>query len=479
VSLTVTASAPREVAPAPAAPVTGPAVLDLVAQLAETLATYRIAACQWKGHWKPERWGTGEGDIDLLVDGDTANDLLWLLRRLGFKEGVAPEGVPGTASYFGLDGASGRLVHVHLHHRLLLGRLWATYYRLSIEHAVLGSIRPNGVFPTPSPELELLLLTLDQSLRRSAIDVLLGRGADRVAAAWPALRQLLAQSSRETVDRAVTTHLPALDVHLLERCVAALGPEASTWRAWTAQRALRRALAPYAVRRPPRLPPPLRPRQIRKFSATGGSVIALDGPDGAGKSTAATALRDWLGATFATLHAHFGRPPRSLTTVAVGAALKIARSFNARGLVAHLELARCAATARDRFRLYSRVRRFAAAGGLAICERYPNAGNRELAGPSTAQGVGAELDSRIARRLRAVEARYYERITPPDLLLVLCVDPDTAVRRKTNEPADYVRARAEAMGRVEWNGTRAQLVDAGRPFPEVLADLKRLVWEAF
>jgi thymidylate kinase len=474
VSLTLTPT--ETVRPRPAS-APRPAVLGLVVELADALAAYGIPAVQWKGHWKPERWGTGEGDIDLLVPVDAAADLTWVLRRLNFKEGIAPQGVPGMTSYFGLDRASGRLVHVHVHHRLLLGRMWASYYRLAIEQQVLASGRRNGFFRIPSPELELLLLALDQSLRRSQIDVLIGRGSARVAVAWPALRKLNEQANGETLDHIVAEHLPALEPALLARCVAALSPDTSAWRAFLANRALRKSLAPYEVRPARSLPWPRRGNGSGKLSATGGTVIALDGTDGSGKSTAAKALRTWIGSAFTTLHAHFGRPPRSLVTLATGLLLKVSRWIGVPGVDGHLELARCLATARDRFLLYRRVRRYAARGGVAICERYPNNGNRELAGPSTAQGVAAGIDTGLARWMRRLEARYYERIAAPDVLLVLCVDPETAVRRKTNEPEAYVRARAQLMARAAWD-PRAQLIDAGRPFTEVLADLQRRVWEA-
>jgi hypothetical protein len=200
------------------------AVLPLVAELAEALAAYGIPACQWKGHWKQERWGQGDGDIDLLVSADAAAELAWLLHRLGFKEGLAEQGIPGLSSYFGLDRSSGRLVHVHVHHRLLIGRTWSTYYHVAIERAVLASSRRTGMFRTPGPELELLLLVLDQSLRRLPLETLVGRGADRVAAAWPAARALRAQSCRATLTRLVTEHLPTVAVAVIERCLAALEP---------------------------------------------------------------------------------------------------------------------------------------------------------------------------------------------------------------------------------------------------------------
>jgi thymidylate kinase len=77
-----------------------------------------------------------------------------------------------------------------------------------------------------------------------------------------------------------------------------------------------------------------------------------------------------------------------------------------------------------------------------------------------------------------VERGYYDRIGPDGLLVVLMVDPETAVQRKTNEPADYVRSRAQAVWDTDWSRTRARVVDASRPLPEVVADLKQVIWTA-
>ena len=75
-----------------------------------------------------------------------------------------------------------------------------------------------------------------------------------------------------------------------------------------------------------------------------------------------------------------------------------------------------------------------------------------------------------------LEQWYYRRITAPDVIMVLRVEPELAVRRKTDEPADYVRGRARVIWETDWSGTAAHLVDAGRSLPEVLADLKAIVW---
>jgi thymidylate kinase len=212
----------------------------------------------------------------------------------------------------------------------------------------------------------------------------------------------------------------------------------------------------------------------------GGSVLALIGGDGAGKSTCGRELGRWLGEDFPTLCAHLGRPPRSLTTLVIGGALKLERRLYQLGrrpvpVGSQIELLRHICTARDRYRLYEKVRRFAAAGGLAVCERYPVPQNRFLVGPCIPSLIGP-APSRRALLLRDIELSYYKRILPPDALFVLRLDPELAVIRKPDEPADYVRTRGRVIWETDWSTTGAHVVDASRPLSQVLQDLKARVW---
>jgi hypothetical protein len=180
------------------------------------------------------------------------------------------------------------------------------------------------------------------------------------------------------------------------------------------------------------------------------------------------------------MRAHLGNPPRSALTLLVGGLLKLqhglARLLNR---TAHpggyLELVRYVCMARDRFRLYRRIHRFAARGGVAICERYPVEQNRLLVGPCI-PGLLRGKPDRVRAWLQLKEASYYDRMLGPDALCVLRLDPDLAVARKPEEPADYVRARGRVIWETDWTGTGAHLVDVSLPLADVMLRLKSIVW---
>ncbi|HET7040236.1 MAG TPA: hypothetical protein VFH97_10150, partial [Gemmatimonadales bacterium] len=78
---------------------------SLAAELARALQEAGIRYCQWKGRAKRDRWVTGRGDLDLLVDRTGAGALASALARLDFKQAIAPPDrqVAGVHSFVGFD----------------------------------------------------------------------------------------------------------------------------------------------------------------------------------------------------------------------------------------------------------------------------------------------------------------------------------------------------------------------------------------
>jgi hypothetical protein len=471
----------------------------LLQRLAGALDAHRVAYCQWKGHWSAHRWASGHGDVDLLVDHDSMTAFRDIAGQLGFRPAL-PSGerqIPGVESFFGHDPLVARLLHLHVHYRLVLGDYWRTAYRIPIERPLLEAAIPGSIFRIPSPAYQYLLFVLRMVLRQRGRPMLWARSR-WLSGIEIQLASLEASTDRDQLRAILNRHLPAIDLPFFERCARSLrgecGPAeraALTWR-------LHRRLWAHA-RRPPlgalmaAAVEKILPRRVSRRVlgenmrlTGGGTVVALVGGDGAGKSTCARELTGWLAPSFATMRAHLGLPPRSLLTLIVGGALRgeqalgrmLRRDSAAVGhAVSYIELLRYLCTARDRYRLYQKVRRFGARGGIAICERYPIPQNRLLVGPCIPTLL-SDNPSLLARLLGTAELSYYNRMLPPDALFVLRLDPDLAVLRKRDEPAEYVRARGRVIWNTDWSGTTAQVVDASRPLPEVLTDLKTRVWSA-
>jgi thymidylate kinase len=463
-----------------------PSPAPLVARLGAALASRGVVYCQWKGHGKRERWANGRGDIDLLVDRTSWPDFTDVLSSLGFKLAQGPAGreATGVMHFFGLDSRRGDLIHIHAYQRLAIGAPWRTHYRIPLERELLASaeLHDDAVFKTAAPELELVVLVLRLVLRHEMRDLVRREPPRWLDGALSELDRLEEQATPAQVAGVLTRLLPEITPRLFEHARATLLPGCPAWRRVWVRAQIARALRAHASRPPvfaaaERLWRRIRPRG--QSFAGGGAVVALLGGDGSGKSTCADALTAWLEDAVATLHLHLGRPARSPVTFVVGGALKAAQRLRLPArVVDHLDLLRSVCTGRDRYRLYTRAFRFAADGGVVICERYPSRESWALSGPSETQGRALAAQSRFATALRRWERSLYERMVRPDLAFLLSLDPETAVRRKPSEPADYVRERARLTAATDWSQSGALVIDAAQPLPQVVATLKAELWKS-
>jgi thymidylate kinase len=460
----------------------------LLQRLAQGLDSESLRYCQWKGLWR----AAGDGDTDLLVHRSDAARFRSVAASLGFKP-VLPSGerqIPGVESFLGHDPALAHPVHLHVQYQLFVGDYWRTVYRLPIEEALLASVTRGEVFPIPSPPYQFLMYTLRKLLRLPGWPLILWR-PHWLAGIQGQLDYLEGRCDREEVASILAQHLPSLDLALLDRCLHVLRAGANPLETLATRRTLHRRLASH-IRHPSLsrllaaagekvLPRVLRPMLLdgRTRPATGGLVVALIGGEGSGTSTCARELRGWLGTHFPTMHAPMARPARSLLRAAgaVKAEAMVHRVFAWRSPVGmFIQMLLHLYTARARFQWYRKAQRFAVNGGVVICEGYPLAQNRRLLGPSIP--AAAQRFSWWAELLGTWEGRYYDMIQPPQAICVLRLDPDSAVRRRPEKPEDFVRTQARVIWDADWTDTPAHVIDAGRPLPDVLGELRTWVWSA-
>ena len=82
-------------------------------------------------------------------------------------------------------------------------------------------------------------------------------------------------------------------------------------------------------------------------------------------------------------------------------------------------------------------------------------------------------DHWLVKRLINLELKYYHQILPPELLIVLKLDPMIALQRKQEEG---VLERSKEFWECDWEDTTAHVVDASQSKEEVLSQVMRLVW---
>ena len=480
--------------------------LDVVVELTDRLRAAGVTYCHWKSNDALHLSASGVNDLDLLVDHRSLQRFLEVLTACNFKQARPHRSrqVPGVLHYYGLDRRTGTLVHVDAQTQLVMGDDTTKNVHVPIEDAYLASCTPGELFPVPAPEFELTVLVLRLALKHGTWDAAaFGLGRLRPAERRE-LEYLLDRADRSSLRQVVQRQLPQIGWSAWSGYCDALVGGASPWRQLAAgRRVVRRAAS--LTRRPPAVDTVVRcerrvqwglrhyvlGRRNTKRLMTGGRVIAVVGGDGAGKSTLVSGLGDWLQGPLDTRVLHMGKPPPSVRTLAVKGSVYTARRLHllprwlpnyptpdeyGEGRPSISWLLWQLVTAADRSRQYRRVRALAARGYLVLCDRFPVEQITQMDGSRTGWVRESDLSSVALRLVRAERARY-AAIGRPDVLLVLRVDPDTAVHRKRGvDPAEFVRLRSAEVFAVDWRNTGAVLLDAARPAEDVLADARAAIW---
>lgn len=472
-----------------------------------------IRYCHWKSNWNLAQTLDGETDVDLLIHRGDARRFRRILEDLQFDPAIETGLVPVAAveHYHALDASTNQLSHVHAYYRIVTGESLVKNYHLPLEEMLLSHTRREGIVVVPEAAAELIVFVLRMLVKHTTpIELAL------VLRDWGAVAQEVEWLGGPSVaDEAVALldeWLPQLDEELFLAAYESLRAPAPIARRILIGRRVRRRIGTLARKRPARA----RLVELSKFSGrfayrmsgskkklthgNGGSVIAFVGSEASGKSTIIESVQDWLGQHYTVKHIHAGKPPATPLTVVphlflpllrralpgrrstrVGEQYQDGAPLSSRGPELHLTFAlRSVMLACERRALLSRAFARAANGVIVLSDRYPSS---EPGSPDGAQ-LTSEGWSRVAggRWLQRLERRLYDEIPPPDVVIHLSAPLDVTLQRNAArskvEPEDYVRRRHEVAAGIHVERAPTYRIDTDRPLPDVVRDVRRIIWQA-
>jgi thymidylate kinase len=417
--------------------------------------------------------------------------------------------------YLGYDRESGLLVHLHVHYQLILGETFVKNYRLPLERSFLESNHTCAGVHIPSPELEIIVLTIRALLKYRARQffksILSARSGGLPANTLNEFEYLLTQTTAESISGVLESQvdLVSRDV-VLESLSAIRSKPQSGYALYRMRGRLRRELAPYqrssrgqALSRYLRAEWASRPRLLverptpeKKTMVQGGLTIAVVGADGSGKSTVVNELSRWLSWRL-TVHTYYmgSQQPSTITHMAglvsrlFGYPYRKSRALISErnaiskllyGLQSLFQSLHRIGIARDSYGRYVAGQRNASQGALVIYDRYPleavRITDRFMDGPRIASMHGNRMGP-VAAALSRVEQNIYQRIRPPDHVFVLQVSPGVSSQRKPDHKPEILKVKSQALKEMERDGLRITEVNADQSLDQVLLETKARLWD--
>jgi hypothetical protein len=484
-------------------------------RLFEALDQEGVRYCNFKSSAQVAAGLDGSTDLDLLCDAGQIELIAALLAQHGFKQFPAhpSRAYPGVEDFFATDERTGRLLHLHLHYRLIVGERFFKNYRLPWEREFLETRvldESTSVF-VADPGLEWLLLVCRSALKIRWRDRLTARiasshgeaGGLRGEHSWLAARvdpvipkeyarRLLGPRAGDLVGLAILEdlsfkRLKRLRHELLRspkvfrgyRRVPALGHRWARELRWVVGSINRRYLH--------------RPFPYSRSAPGGGTVIAVIGSDGAGKSSVGEMLYSWLGGKVDVIPIYFGsgqgRSSILRWPMTVVLELKRGRSGSTRmdpqqRRTRDIGLARALwalALAREKRSKLRRVGRARERGFVVICDRYPQ---------TQADGVNdgpllwtwRESPARVKRALARWEDGIYKlaEAIPPDIVVRLLVTPETAAVRRPGDDPRELAFRTQLVRNLRFDNASFGVVDidAEDDLAAVVLEVKQRLWPA-
>jgi thymidylate kinase len=452
----------------------------------------------------------GKSDLDFSIPPQQEPALRDLLRRFGFIQFRSRpwQRYPGVTDWLGADAATGTMLHIHLHNRLLTGAKAVKEQDLpwlEMMNSELQQDKGTGIRIPPRAFEAHLFFTREAVKSRNIRGILLGfRKKSPVSnTAKAEMTWLLSNCSQSDID------YWGEKLWGSERW-ARMKPDFRDGRMWetAAFRQLRGEVvsalsqhrkgtflkhgAVFLIKRLTRHFHALRARLTgttvsgKHLVSHHAPLIALVGSDGAGKSTVASDLIRWLSWKADVARLYFGTNHGWFRTLRSAVRLvkrkKSSSSEIKRDTATKssyplgLQAFKWAFMSRLRLHLLRKAQRLARGGTIVIADRYPQTeiyGTYD--GPSR---LGMPKLGFLGRALQRYEHRNFAKMSRihPDLIIKLVTPLDVALARKPDHDPDQIARKIDATQKIMFGGAPIVEIDASLPLDTVLLEARRYVW---
>ena len=476
--------------------------LNVVNSLFEQWNSNKILYCHWKSNEHLYEGLIGETDLDILVDYSMKEKAEESLTMSGYHKFLPQYGsrYDLVDDWIACDSETGRLIHIHLHYKMITGHKGLKEYDLPWTELALSTRIMHSEFPVYviDPNLEIIVLVARMSLKATvfkSFKVSIGRYVmskdDKREMSY-----LLDLADRDKVYSYLKRYFSSDADELLERIFSKKYSE--NWYKITSN-IIRKHLKSCDRYKPFTmivriyyylvlcarlvLKKKLGIALITRKTCSKGSIIAFVGQDGAGKSTVSDEVVKWLTwkidakKYYLGSGEHYHSWQKSLRS-------KIKRNSGLEGKVKSLlTISDLCHIAKVTYRKMTKAKRYSEKGGIAIFDRYPQMQFEGINdGPKIRYNLKKQKLPTIVRTIAlhyaSVEEKYINKAikVQPDLVFKMLLPPEESIRRKPEENLENVKQKHEIIKDLSFDKSEIVPVDATQDFTKELISIHNNIW---
>jgi thymidylate kinase len=427
-----------------------------------------------------------------------------ILEKLRFVRGISPneKWFPGIYHYYGYDDDSQKIIHVHLHYKLIVGYDMLKNYHLPLEKELLENLVEQDRIFIPIPEMEYIFFVIRMVLKRRLLPLLLGNPIKSLAVLVGGGRDPLSGSAKNEYDdlkekvdpgklqECLKKYFSFIKCELWKVCDSSIDPQCSKFAWYLAGRQLIRALKPF--RRHPQccggflalarviknkvgvlLSKAGVPIWRKKRFQYGGKLIALVGGDGSGKTTNLENLSKFFSRTFDVRMMHMGKPPKGFLLYSLILMTRVVKKTTRSDGGRFLNALVAWRTAQRRLKAFQKAKKMRSKGILVLADRFPLPFLKVMDSPRVRIETGAKG---LYAVLAKWEESYYKKIRGADQIIVMKVSPQVAARRRQEGAQANLSERVQEIWDINWPPFYAAVIDAEQELGQVNQQVIKAAW---
>ncbi|OQY40899.1 MAG: hypothetical protein B6229_00540 [Spirochaetaceae bacterium 4572_7] len=468
-----------------------------------------IKYCHWKSNEHLLAGLNGDTDLDVLIEKEKHNKINSILMDMGFKRGktLFYLDYPSIQDFIGFDEATGKMIHLHLHFELMIGKKFIKGINLPWEKVIFETRKKDSETDVYviDPNIEMILLFIRNYIKLTIYKKMKTKklsNNDVIEYSW--LKNHIDKSSivnfsknlfSEELGYNITTYIDnesSKGFKKINRNIKKVLVEKYNYNKFREDikyyfiKLI--AAKNYILHKKLKLP-----TLYRRGLPEGGVVITFIGVDGSGKSSLIKEVKQWLSWKFDIYNIYFGSGDGSSSLLRLPlkiiAKLRVKKRGDARHYTEadinkknkNLSIAKAiwalTLAAEKKNKIYSMLKA-KNKGMLVLTDRFPQT---QIMGFNDGPLLDnwKESKSALKRKMYQYETNIYKlsETFSPSIVFKLKIDKELSAKRKNDTPMYMIEKKIDAINILEFNNSTIIDIDTRGAVEISALQIKQELWK--